>query len=154
MEFITRIVAAETEECPEVGESANPLEEWSGIDAPGFDTVKIATLHCLLTGDTLQESLDLYEPVYVATSETLVLHIACRVLEILAEIGDEALENVATELAATEEFERDHWEVDTVLAQLQALAELAQLAESQGQELFVWLCFVEGSRADFPDDVD
>ena len=46
---------------------------------------------------------------------------------------------VARELAASEEFEREQWELDTVLGQLIELAELAQLAESQGQALFVWM---------------
>ena len=144
MEFVTRIVAAEEEEYPDIGESANPLEEWSGIDASGLDTVKIATLHSMLTGDLLQDSLDLYEPIYVAESETIVLRIAAELLEILATIDEGALESVAAELAATEEFENEPWNVESVLAQLQAIVELAQLAESQGQMLFVWMYLVQG----------
>ena len=144
MEFVTRIVAAEEEEYPDIGESANPLEEWSGIDASGLDTVKIATLHSMLTGDLLQDSLDRYEPIYVAESETIVLRMADELLEILATIDEGVLESVATELAVTEEFENELWDVESVLAQLQALAELAQLAESQGQMLFVWMYRVQG----------
>ena len=144
MEFVTRIVAAEEEEYPDIGESANPLEEWSGIDASGLDAVKIATLHSMLTGDLLQDSLDRYEPIYVAESETIVLRMADELLEILATIDEGVLESVATELAATEEFENELWDVESVLAQLQALAELAQLAESQGQMLFVWMYRVQG----------
>lgn len=144
MEFVTRIVAAEEEEYPDIGESANPLEEWSGIDASGLDTVKIATLHSMLTGDLLQDSLDRYEPIYVAESETIVLRMADELLEILATIDEGVLESVATELAATEEFENELWDVESVLAQLQALVELAQLAESQGQMLFVWMYRVQG----------
>ena len=144
MEFVTRIVAAEEEEYPDIGESANPLEEWSGIDASGLDTVKIATLHSMLTGDLLQDSLDRYEPIYVAESETIVLRMADELLEILATIDEGVLESVAAELAATEEFENELWDVESVLAQLQALVELAQLAESQGQMLFVWMYRVQG----------
>ena len=144
MEFVTRIVAAEEEEYPDIGESANPLEEWSGIDASGLDTVKIATLHSMLTGDLLQDSLDRYEPIYVAESETIVLRMADELLEILATIDEGVLESVAAELAATEEFENELWDVESVLAQLQAFVELAQLAESQGQMLFVWMYRVQG----------
>ena len=139
MEIVTNIVAAEEEEYSSVGESACPLDEWSGIDAPGLDTVKVATLHCLLTGDSLQLALDLYEPVYVAENETVVLRIADELLEKLTELDEEAMENVASELAATDEFESEEWHAEDVLAQLTALAELAQLAESQGQVLFVWM---------------
>lgn len=76
MAFVTHIIAAEEEECAAVGESNCPLDEWSGIEAPGLDTMKLAMLHCILTGDSLQMALDLYEPIYVAESETVILRIA------------------------------------------------------------------------------
>jgi hypothetical protein len=139
MEIVTNVVAAEEDEYSAIGESTLPLDEWSGIDAPGLDTLKVATLHCLLTGDPLQTALDLYEPVYVAQNETVVLRVADELLEKLAVLDEEELENVASELAATEEYEDEDWDVDDVLAQLTELAELAQLAESQGQALFVWI---------------
>ena len=143
MEYMTNIVAAEEDEYTAIGESTCPLDEWSGIEAPGLDTVKVAILHCLLTGDPLQMALDLYEPVYVSESETLVLRIAEELLEKLAVLDEEAMENVASELAATEDFESEQWEADDVLAQLTELADLAQLAESQGQALFVWMSLVQ-----------
>ena len=143
MEFMTNIVAAEEDEYTAIGESSCPLDEWSGIEAPGLDTVKVAILHCLLTGDPLQMALDLYEPVYVSESETVVLRFAEELLEKLAVLDEEALENVASELAASEDFESEQWEADDVLAQLTDLADLAQLAESQGQALFVWMSLVQ-----------
>jgi len=139
MEIVTHILAAEDDELAAIGESTCPLDEWSGIEAPGLDTIKIATLHCLLTGDSLQMALDRYESIYVAASETLVLRIADEMLEKLAALDDEALANVAGELVATAVFESEGWHVEDVLAQLSELAELAQLAESQGQALFVWM---------------
>ena len=139
MEIVTNIIAAEEDESVAVGESSCPLDQWSGIDASGLDTIKIATLHTLLTGDSLQMALDLYEPVHVAENETIVLRVAYDLVEKLAELDEEGLENVAGELAATEEFESEQWHVEDVLAQLTELAELAQLAESQGQVLFVWM---------------
>lgn len=143
MDFMTHIVAAEEDEYTAIGESTCPLDEWSGIEAPGLDTVKVALLHCLLTGDPLQMALDLYEPVYVSESETLVLRIAEELLEKLAVLDEEAMENVACELAASEDFESELWAADDVLAQLTELADLAQLAESQGQALFVWMSLVQ-----------
>ena len=139
MEVVTCLIAAEDDELAAIGESANPLNEWSGIETPGLDTVKIATLHCLLTGDSLQSSLDIYEPVYVGASQTIVLRVADDSLEKLAALGDDALQNVASELAATEEFENDDWHVEDAQALLTEIAGLAQLAESQGQALFVWI---------------
>ena len=57
MEIVTHIVAADDDEYQAVGDSINPLDEWSGIEAPRLDTIKIATLHSLLTGDPLQVCL-------------------------------------------------------------------------------------------------
>lgn len=144
MEFATNILAAEEDEYTAIGESTCPLDEWSGIEAHGFDTVKLATLHCILTGDSLQMALDLYEPIYVGENETVVLRIADEFLEKLAVLDEEALEDVASELAASEEFESEQWDAEDVLEHLTELAELAQLAESQGQVLFVWMCLAQG----------
>lgn len=143
MDIVTHIIAAEEEEYTAIGESACPLDEWSGIEANGLDTLKVATMHCLLTSDSLQMALDLYEPVYVSTNETVVLRMADELLEHLAALDEDALDSVAGELAASEAFESEQWHVDDVLAQLTELAELAQLAESQGQVLFVWMCPVQ-----------
>ena len=143
MEFVTIVVAAEEDELSSIGESNAPLDEWSGIEASGFDTLKFATLHCLLTGDSMQMALDRYEPAYVSTNDTVVLRLADELLELLALLDGDSLENVASELAATEEFERDHWDPETVLDQLTELSELAQLAETQAQVLFAWIYFVQ-----------
>ena len=143
MEIVTHIVVAEDDELAAIGESSCPLDAWSGIEAPGIDTIKVATLHCLLTGDSLQTALDIYQPVYVAASETIVLRIADDSAEKLATLGDDALKNVADELAATEAFESENWHAEDVLALLAEIAELAQLAESQGQALFVWMFSVQ-----------
>ena len=100
MEIVTHIVAADDDEYQAVGDSINPLDEWSGIEAPRLDTIKIATLHSLL-------------------------------------------ENVAIEVAATEEFETEQWDTEDIQEQLILLGDLAQLAESQGQALFVWMCLLQ-----------
>lgn len=143
MEIVTHIVAADDDEYQAVGNSINPLDEWSGIEAPRLDTIKIATLHSLLTGDPLQVALDLYEPVYVAENETVVLRIADELMEKLATLDEDELENVAIEVAATEEFETEQWDTEDIQEQLILLGDLAQLAESQGQALFVWMCLLQ-----------
>ena len=57
----------------------------------------------------------------------------------LAELDEDALLQVASELAATECYELEQWDADEVEDMVLALAELAQLAESQGQAVFVWM---------------
>jgi hypothetical protein len=140
MGIVTNIIAAEDEEVEAIGESLSPADEWSGIQLRDVDTAKIATLHCLLTGDLFDDAVARYEPVYVSAIEgALVLRLADEVLARLAELDEESLEQFAAELAATEEFEDAGWEEDETTALLAELADLARLADSQGQALFVWM---------------
>ena len=139
MGILTNIVAAEEDEFEAIGESLRPMEEWSGIERRGIDTAKIATLHCLLTGDELDMAIGAYEPVYVGGEGAIVLRLADEVTERLATLDEEALELVAGELAATEEYEMEQWDAEDVLAMVMDLADLARLADSQGQVLFVWM---------------
>lgn len=139
MGILTNIVAADEDEFAAVGESLRPVDEWSGIERRGIDTAKIATLHCLLTGDEFEEAVGRYEPVYVAAEGAVVLRIADEAMERLAALDEDALELVAEELAATEEYEMEQWETAEVQALVMELADLARLAESQGQVMFVWM---------------
>lgn len=139
MGILTNIVAAEEDEIAAIGESLRPVDEWSGIERRGIDTAKIATLHCLLTGDEFEEAISAYEPVYVAEEGAVVLRLADEVTERLATLDEEALELVGEELAATEEYELEQWETEDVQALVIDLADLARLADSQGQALFVWM---------------
>jgi hypothetical protein len=137
--ILTNIVAAEEDEYAAIGESLRPLEEWSGIERRGIDTAKIATLHCLLTGEEFDMAISAYEPVYVGGEGAIVLRLADEVAQRLATLDEEALELVAGELAATEDFEMEQWDPDEVLALVLDLADLARLADAQGQVLFVWM---------------
>lgn len=139
MSLLTNIVAAEEDEVAAIGESLHPVDDWSGIERRGIDSAKIATLHCLLTGDEFEQALYLYEPVYVSVEGVMVLRVSDEVVEKLSELDEDALENVAFELAATEEFEQDQLDADEVQDMVMELAELSQLAASQGKALFVWM---------------
>lgn len=140
MGVLTNIIAAEEEEVEAIGESLRPVDEWSGVEKRGIDTAKVATLHSLLTGDLFDDAVAHYEPIYVSAAEgALVLRLADEVAERLATLDEDALEQVASELAATEEFEAEDWEPEQITELLDELGQLARLAESQGQALFVWM---------------
>lgn len=140
MSVLTQFIAAEEDEIEAIGESLSPVDEWSGLQMRDVDTAKIATLHALLTGDLFDDAVAHYEPVYVSDAEgALVLRLADALTERLAALDAEVLDDVALELAATEEFEYAGWENEAIAAMLADLADLARLAESQGQALLVWL---------------
>lgn len=139
MGILTNIVAAEEDEFAAIGESLHPVEEWSGLERRDIDATKIATLHCLLTGDELEQALYVYEPLYVGVEGAMVLRLADEVVDKLATLDEDALGAVGEELAATEEFEMEQWDADEVQDMVLELAELAQLAQSQEQTVFVWI---------------
>ncbi|MGE5467570.1 MAG: hypothetical protein ACM3Y9_09125 [Ignavibacteria bacterium] len=141
MALVTNIVAAEEDEVEAVGQSDRPVDEWSGLEARDIDSTKLATLHCLLSGDDLEEALGAYEPVYDALDDdgAIVVRIPTSIAERLAELEEESLEEIGAELAATEEFELDGWPVEDVQALLVAMGDLARLAEAQGQVMLAWM---------------
>ena len=139
MGILTNIVAADPDDVEAIGESLQPLEEWSGIQRRDIDTAKMATLHALLTGDDLDQALYQYEPIYAGGEGALVLRVADDVVDKLANLDEDALSRVAEELSATEEFELEQWDADDIEDMVMELAELAQLAQSQDQSLFVWM---------------
>lgn len=140
MAILTQFIAAEEDEIEAVGESINPLDEWSGIEMRDVDIARVATLHCLLTGDLYDDAIVLYEPLYVSAAEgALVLRVADAAAARLAEIGEETLDDFAAELLATEDFEDTGWDEEAIAAMLASLTDLARLAEAQGQALFVWM---------------
>lgn len=140
MAWLVNIVAADEDEIEAVGESSQPVKEWSGIERRDLDSGKFATLHCLLSEDGLDEALALYEPVYVSYGEgAMVLRMPDRIAAKLAEFDEEALSAVAEELAATEEFELANWPEEEVQDLIMQLADLARLADAQDQHLLIWL---------------
>lgn len=139
MRILTNFVAADEDECAAIGESARPADRWSGIERQGIDTAKIATLHCLLTGDEFEAAVAACEPLYVSDEGAFVVRIADEVMERLAALDEDELALVGEELAATAEFEMDAWDGEEVQALLMELGDLVRLAESQGQAVFAWI---------------
>ena len=140
MTILTNIIAAEEDELEAIGESLEPSSEWSGIALRDFTIPKIATLHCLLTGDLLDDAYALYEPSYFSEIEgAIVIQLSMELSERLAGLDEEALDAVTEELVATEEFEDSGWGEEEISEMLNGLADLARLSDSQGQVLFAWL---------------
>lgn len=138
--ILVNIVIADEDDIEAIGDSLSPVEEWSGIQSRDLDTAKIATLHCLLTGDTFEDALSRYEPVYVVSEESaIVLRIPDEVVEKMASLDEEALAEVAVELTATEEFESTGWDDEEIYGLVEELADLSVQADANGEAMFVWM---------------
>jgi hypothetical protein len=140
MGILVNIVSADEEDIEAIGESQHPVGEWDGIEARDLDKAKIITLHCLLTGDGIEDAVYAYEPVYYLGDDgPIILRIPAEVTQRLASFDEGALEVVGEELAATEEFEISGYPAEEIQSLVAELAALARLAESQEQSLFIWM---------------
>ena len=144
MRHETWLLAADEDEYLDMIDAPRPLERWSGISVPGFDTLRLATLHGLLTGDTMQASIERYEPIYVSSDdEVLILRVAEEMLESLIALDEESLVSLASELVASEDFDDASWAEDDLFDIIVAIKELAELAESQGQAIFLLIRMID-----------
>jgi hypothetical protein len=140
MGILVNIVSADEEDVEAIGESQHPVDEWSGIEARDIDRAKIIILHCLVTGDGIEDAVYAYEPVYAVDDDgPIVLRIPDELTEKLASLEEDAIEIVGEELAATEDFEMSDLPAEEVQSLVAEIAALARNAESQGQALFIWM---------------
>ncbi len=140
MEFSSVIVIGDLSESEAICQSLNPLEDWRGIESKGIGAVKIATLQALLTGQTFDEAFCEYDHAISASEEgPWLIRLPDMLTERLAELDESALERVAEELAAAEEFERDGWPQEAVHTFLEALADLANVGLANESALFLWV---------------
>lgn len=134
------VVVADLEDAGAIIESEKPVEEWKGLEANGLDPAKFAMLHALLSGELFDDALDECGPLHAASDEgPWLMKLPDDSVAHLAELEEDALDQVGGELAATEEFEEDGWSVDEVKGLVVALADLAGVARAQGRAMFVWM---------------
>ena len=140
MGMLVNVVVADAEDAGSIIESEKPVEEWKGFEAKGLDQAKFAMLHALLSGELFDEALDECGPLYSASDEgPWLMKLPDDSVVHLAELEEDALDEIGEELAATEEFEEDGWSVDEVKGFVVALADLAGVARAQGRAMFVWM---------------
>jgi hypothetical protein len=140
MGMLVNVVVADAEDAGSIIESEKPVEEWKGFEAKGLDQAKFAMLHALLSGELFDDALDECGPLYSASDEgPWLMKLPDDSVAQLAELDEDALDEVGEELAATEEFEEDGWSVDEVKGFVTALADLAGVARAQGRAMFVWM---------------
>jgi len=140
VEGYINIVIADAEDIESIGESFRPVEDWTGLEVQGIDPPKLATLHSMLTGESFDEAIADFYCVYAASDEgPWVIQAPDVLIGKLAELEEQALEEIGEELAATEEFEMAGWPVEEVQNLLGELVQLANAALEQGFTMLVWM---------------
>jgi hypothetical protein len=138
MAMTTTLVIADPDEVEAIGESFEPLQDWRGVALEGIDPAKIAMLHCILTGETFDEVVTQYEPIYAASAEgPWVIAVPREPIAKLPLLEEDVLEQIGDEWAATEDFERDNWPATDVQEVLAELAALASIGIAQEKAMFI-----------------
>lgn len=140
MGILVNVISADEDDLDAIAESEHPVDAWSGIAARDIDRLKFISLHCLLTGESLEEAEFSYEPVYVAGGDgPIIFRIPDELTQKLAGLEEPALEAVGEELAASQDFDSSEVTVEDVQSLLIELAELARIADAREEHLFVWM---------------
>ncbi len=111
---------------------ASRSRDFGGIDAKGVDTIKLATLHALLTGGE-------YDPSFMNDSlcsegdeGPWVFEVPAALVDRLAALRVDDLASVASRWAMTDELRLDEWPPDAVREKLEEIAELCRSARAAG----------------------
>ncbi len=129
----TELVIAEEREAPSVATDAAPSRRWTGIDAKGFDQVKLATLWALLAGQEFRDEL-VYEftPLHeVSTDGPWVFRVPAPLVQPWRSSTSRTRIAIVPAWAATEELELDGWDAEAVAPLLEGLRSLARGARAE-----------------------
>ncbi len=141
MGVLTDVVVADRSHARRVLKSDCPNRDFDGVDAKGLDTVKLGSLHAILTGIE-------YEPGFM--SDTLcsrgrngpwVHEMPTDMVLLLAALKPRPLATVGKMWAAIEEFspEFDDWPAGEVQQLLKELVALCKRAVDEGKAVLVWM---------------
>ena len=141
MGVLSDLVVAGEADAEKVARAEVPSQTFGGIDIKGIDSVKFGTLHSLLTGQTFEELLPLYGPVFSESEEgPWVFRIPPELVTRLSSLNPTERQSIAEQWARTEEFVLDDWEAPLVGETLEAICREAAKAASSHRALFLWMC--------------
>ena len=141
MGVLSELVVAPAGEAERVAQAEVPSQTFDGIDISGVDTVKFGTLHSILTGQSFEELLPLYDPVATVSEDDgpWVFQIPTELVTRLAALDDAGMAGIARQWAATEEFVLEGWGEDEAASVLSAISSQSKRAIESGQALFLWM---------------
>jgi hypothetical protein len=138
MGVLSDLVVAPATDAERVARAEVPSRAFDGIDIKGIDSVKLGTLHSLLTGRTFEELLPLYEPaVTVSDDGPWVFQIPRDLVALLSALDGPRKNEVARQWAV--QFALDRWTEGEVATALGSISTLAKKGNEPGQALFLWM---------------
>ncbi len=145
MGVLTDFVVAHISDVQKVGESDNPSNEFSGIDAKGMDQVRMGTLYAILTRTD-------YDPKFMITDESFlytesddgpwVQLVPEKMVARLASITESQIPAIADEWGNTEEFRSEYssWAREDIVTFLRQITELSRTALIEKKSVLMWTC--------------
>jgi hypothetical protein len=136
---LSDIVVADESQAEAILSMSVPSQELPGADVKGIDTIKLATLESILTGQPY-EQVESHDPVAGdSDGGPWVFAVRPSLVSALATASDTQLSAAATEWSATEEFQLDAWPLDAVRSVLAELTRVSKLATNERKRVFLWM---------------
>jgi hypothetical protein len=140
MGLLTDLVIANEADATNIANSHYPLDDFTGIDIKGVDSVKLTTLHSILSGEEFKDLLAQYNPIASASDDgPWVFVLPADLVARLANLDEAELADTAAKWGNTEEFQLDGWSQSNVTDVLRGIAHLARQASDQGKHIFAWM---------------
>ena len=142
MGVLTDFVVANRHDSERVCDSDCPSQDFAGRDAKGIDTVKLGTLHAILTGADFDPSFMSDCLCSRGEDGPWVFEVPSDMVKRLAALTAQDVSSVGRKWAATEEFSTpgDSWPIDAVEDALRNLTELCNQATDEGKTVLMWMC--------------
>jgi hypothetical protein len=139
---LTDFVVANHRDANRVCASDCPSQDFAGLDAKGIDTVKLGTLHAILTDGDFDPSFMSQSLCSGGKDGPWVFEVPLDLVQKLSALTARQLKAAGKKWAATEEFspKYDNWPAEAVQQMLRDLAALCKQAHAEGKTVFMWMC--------------
>jgi len=140
MGVLSDLIVGNETDAEEIVNTPAPSQAFGGVDIKGIDTVKLATLHSIVTDRTPAELRGAYEPTATAShGEAWLIPIPAELVSQLAALNSAERRSVAERWSRTDEFQMDQWNPQTIAQALDQICNEATKASSSQRTLFLWM---------------
>lgn len=141
MGMFTDFVIAADSEAAAIGESVRPADHWPTLESKGVETIKLATLHGLVTNTPYSNDIQAAFAFVAGNEEDgpWVFKFPKDVQDALADIDEADIPALAARWAVTDEMHTDGWTEEEAARFIVELRAHARAAMRAGHSIFLWL---------------